>query len=233
MYGANHATLGAAGGFLAGTYIEAPLTLRVIMAGAGAFGGLLSDIDSKSSLMGRFVPNILHRFIKHRGITHSLLFAGIVYAVAWLVQYAGAKYGLWDVPAQAYIPLALAVGTATHLFADGLTIQGVPLLAPLSKKRFRLLGPFSFRTDSAVEPAVVIVLLAIAAAYVLLPYAGPVFDGIDTPHVFGIETEKPIVFMGTFVASLLFLGLYSKSRSSSRKRRRPSKSMHKKSRTRK
>lgn len=233
MYGANHATLGAAGGFLAGTYIEAPLTVRVIMAGVGVFGGLLPDIDSKSSLMGRFVPNILHRFIKHRGFTHSLLFVGIVYAVAWLVQYAGAKYALWDTPTQAYVPLALAVGTATHLFADGLTIQGVPLLAPLSKKRFRLLGPFSFRTGSAVEPAVVIVLLAVAAAYVLLPYAGQVFDGIDTPHVFGIETEKPIVFIGTFVASLLFLGLYSKSRSSSRKRCSPSKSTHKKRRTRK
>lgn len=233
MYGANHATLGAAGGFLAGTYIEAPLTLRVIMAGVGAFGGLLPDIDSKSSLLGRYVPNRLHRYIKHRGITHSLLFVGIVYAVAWLVQYAGAARDVWGAPAYSYIPLALAVGTATHLFADSLTIQGVPLLAPLSKKRFRLLGPFSFRTGSAVEPSVVIVLLAVAAAYVLLPYTGPVFDGIDTPHVFGIETEKPIVFVGTFLASLLFLGLYSKSRSSSRKRRRTSKSTRKKRHTRK
>lgn len=222
MYGVNHAVLGAAGGFLAGTYLEAPFTTRCIMGTFGAFGGLISDADTKSSILGRHLPDFWHKLTPgHRKFTHSLPYCALVLALALLVQWWGQIGDPWNTLEFPYYPIALATGVMTHLFADSLTVQGVPLFYPFAKKfRFKPLGPLSFRTGSEVEPAVVTILLSIGVAYALMPFTDGIADMFVAPTILGIQTESLIVFMASAVVSAVVLTLYSLSKKTNFKRRR-------------
>ena len=77
-------------------------------------GSVLPDIDKSTSLIGRHVP-IIPRLLKHRGFSHSLLFAAL------------------------FVPIAPAVtaGCIIHLLLDMANPAGVNLLWPCEKK-FRL-----------------------------------------------------------------------------------------------
>ena len=73
------------------------------------------------------------------------------------------------------VALATGLGCAVHLLGDGLTVEGVPLLLPLSKRHFGLPEPLSFTTGTwrelwLVDPALVILLgwLSLRAAGVPL-----------------------------------------------------------------
>ena len=228
LYGANHAVLGATGGFLAGTYLEAPIGIRILMSAVGTFGGLLPDIDTKSSLLGRHLPHFWHKITPgHRGLTHSLLYCAVVYGILfWLlatIQPWLESAHLSVLTDRPYIPIAVTVGALTHLFADSLTVQGVPFFYPFSKRKIRLLGPLSFKTGSGVEPAVVTMLLSIAVAYVLMPYTGGIVDMINTPTILNVRTDKVIVFAITVVTSAVVFTLYLLSKSTYPKRRSKSK----------
>jgi len=79
--------------------------------------------------------------------------AGI--AVAAVVVFQG--YGL------ALIPLAVALGCATHIVGDALTDSGVPLLWPLSSYRFTVWPePFAFTTGTRPETLIIDPLLTVA-----------------------------------------------------------------------
>jgi membrane-bound metal-dependent hydrolase YbcI (DUF457 family) len=66
----------------------------------------------------------------------------------------------------ALIPLAAAIGTATHLAGDSLTRCGVPLLWPATMREFHLTPRFMwFTTGKAAERWVVGPLLLAALAY--------------------------------------------------------------------
>ena len=73
----------------------------------------------------------------------------------------------------ALIPLAVAVGTLTHLAGDGCTDSGVPLALPLSDYRFRIPEPFALTTGTAPETMIVDPVLSVAivilAAWVIDP----------------------------------------------------------------
>ena len=219
MHGKNHAILGAAGGILAGVYLDAPVTTLFAMGMVGTFGGLLPDADTKSSLLGRLLPNWWHKLTPgHRGITHSLLYCGGVLGLALLLQWWGWQAEWWEMPEHPYMPVALTVGALTHLFADGLTVQGVPLFYPIFKRRIKLLGPFSFRTGSGVEPTVVTVLISIAIAYLLMPYIQGITDIIATPTIMGMDVENVLLFLVTVAANALVLTVYSRSKSAKSRR---------------
>lgn len=225
LYGVNHAVLGAAGGFLAGTYLEAPFTTQLVMAAIGTFGGLLPDADTKSSLLGRLLPNFWHKLTPgHRGLTHSLLYCAAAFGVALALQLWWQSIGLLEEREHFYYPIALTVGALTHLFADSLTVQGVPFFYPFWKRKIKLLGPLSFKTGSRVEPAVVTVLLAIAAAYVLMPHTDGFVETIDTPAILGPQTEQILLFMTLTAVSALVFTVYSRSRKPAKSKRRKSKS---------
>lgn len=98
--------------FIAGL-TAAALTPQLTIPAMAALmaGAILPDIDHKASLVGRRIP-ILPRLLKHRGVTHSLLFA----IVCWGV----------------YPPLG--AGVALHLFLDVLNPAGIALLWPWSKR---------------------------------------------------------------------------------------------------
>ena len=100
------------------THVAAGLTAALLMPNlnlpamaALTLGSILPDIDHRDSLVGRHVP-ILPRLLKHRGVTHSLLFAALCYGL--------------------YPPLG--VGTLLHLLLDLMNPAGVLLLWPWKKR---------------------------------------------------------------------------------------------------
>lgn len=103
------------------THLGAGVLVAVMMpnAGIGDFVGLimgsvLPDIDSKTSIIGRYVP-VLPKMIPHRTITHSLL------------MVAGAVL----------LSKSLGLGILLHIVLDMFTKEGVPLFWPI-KKKFRI-----------------------------------------------------------------------------------------------
>ena len=104
---------------------------------------MLPDIDTMHSHVGRFVLlRPLQWLTKHRGVMHSL--AGC----------AGATAGVALIAEQAALPFLL--GYATHLVADALTREGIPLLWP-ARVHFRGF----LRTGGMVEQAIFGVVCAI------------------------------------------------------------------------
>lgn len=85
--------------------------LTIPAMAALAAGAVLPDIDHKESLVGRRVP-ILPRLLKHRGVTHSLLFAVIC-------------YGIYP---------ALGAGVLLHMILDIFNPAGVGLFWPWNKR---------------------------------------------------------------------------------------------------
>ena len=104
MRGSTHVTAGLAAALLMPN-------LSIPAMAALTLGSILPDIDHRDSLVGRHVP-ILPRLLKHRGVTHSLLFAVLCYGL--------------------YPPLG--AGVLLHLLLDVLNPAGVALLWPWKKR---------------------------------------------------------------------------------------------------
>ena len=80
------------------------------------FGSMLPDIDHPGSIIGKNVP-LLPKLLKHRGMTHSILFCVII----------------------SFINIWLGIGCSVHVLMDMMTRQGVELFYPIKKKiRFPL-----------------------------------------------------------------------------------------------
>lgn len=128
--GTTHALGGAVVGTAIGTAFGSPLAGLA----AGMFGGLLPDIDTPESLLGRKIPvisTLIAELCDHRSVTHTLYFvvaAGLLVALAGhLLHLSGALLGL-----------AAGAGALSHLVLDSLTRSGVAPLPPLPK---RFAGP--------------------------------------------------------------------------------------------
>lgn len=95
----------------AGVLATALIPEMAVPAAAGVIlGSILPDIDKSTSMIGHRVP-ILPWLLKHRGVTHSILFAAVAYAV---YPYIG-------------------LGCGIHLILDFINPMGVPLLWPLPR----------------------------------------------------------------------------------------------------
>lgn len=196
LLGYHHALLGAAGGAVAGSIVEAPIGTRAFMIGIGAFGGLLSDADTESSILGKLLPKWWHKLTPgHRRFTHSLFYVGLMFALAYAMQYVGVDLAhIWKDPNLPYGPIALAAGVVAHLFADMLTEMGVPLFYPLWKKRIRLPKMLRMTTGTDAEDRAVFAIMLLVVAYVLLPLGLMLFGGVHTPLIMGHSTKPAIVF---------------------------------------
>lgn len=176
MTGISHATIGGAAGAAAGvvTAVGWPWFITAVLI--GMVSGLLPDLDSTDSLartrlgLGKeqinrewskrvsfslivrwvisWPLNILARLLPHRGPTHWLITAVLITSAAYTVtNWAGWPAVVW---------LAVGGGYLSHLLADGLTIAGVPLLGPLTRRAFRFVPrPLALRTGGAAEFMVV------------------------------------------------------------------------------
>ena len=138
-----------------------------LMAGAAAFGSLLPDLDASQSKIKHlriggikpfYLPaEAIYHQLGHRTFLHSL--AGLAYIAivcAVLSPFIG-----WQAA------LALWLGYASHLVADGVTKSGIPLLYPKSK-RFHLLPKALRITTGSLEEEVVFVLLSLSILAFLL-----------------------------------------------------------------
>ena len=143
MLGVNHVIVGSlaclAVDRVAG--LGGPALVNVL--GAAALGSLAPDLDSPHSSLGRrFWPLswALQASVGHRGLTHSLL---ACLAVALAAVAAGIFAPAW----RPYF-WAGALGYLSHILADWLTSEGVPLFWP-DRRRYR--APVHCRTGGMGE----------------------------------------------------------------------------------
>jgi inner membrane protein len=86
-----------------------------------AFASLLPDIDTGTSLLGKWF-RLASPFFRHRGIVHSLL-SMIVCSIAFLFLAKNFYYSL-----------AFAAGYLSHLLLDSMTPSGVAMFWPRKKR---------------------------------------------------------------------------------------------------
>ena len=95
-------------------------------------------------------------------LTPRAAHAGNVLALAGAAAMCWTGYGL------ALVPLAAALGCATHIAGDGLTRCGVPLLWPATIKEFHLTPrPLWFTTGKLAEHVIVTPLLVAALGFLI------------------------------------------------------------------
>jgi len=105
-------------------------------------GTIIVDIDSKKSRVGRhYIFRPLQFFIKHRGIMHTLIIAILLTLII----------SIFDI----YFAFAFFIGYAGHLFLDALTVNGIMLFYPLTKKKIK----FKITTNGIFEKIFFIILL--------------------------------------------------------------------------
>jgi inner membrane protein len=161
MMGITHAAAGALAGAAVAHLMGGNLALCM---GVGALAGLLPDIDSPGSTIGRRVwpvSSIVSATARHRGATHTVWFClaaalglGALTPVAGV--YAMRYFHLHAWPAAWLVGTLVLLGTLTHLVLDACTPSGIRPLAPLD---WRPRGPV--RTGGLLElPLMLIFLLA-------------------------------------------------------------------------
>ena len=110
-----------------------PATLAAVLVGSH-IAALLPDIDQPASSIWRSIPGGLimgelsNPFLQHRNLTHSLLGMAIV---AWGLHALSLHFpDYWNINARvAFVSWMAAY--ASHLVADMVTVQGIPLLFPI------------------------------------------------------------------------------------------------------
>lgn len=145
MTGKTHKIGGLTAGIITTTLLfdnpfeKSTLLIGIPLVICAIFGSLLPDLDHPGSTLGKKVPFIsspLSHLFGHRGFIHSPLLCLII-GVLLLSFYP-------TIPAtykSIYlgVTLGITVGYASHLFLDALTVSGVPLLSPISRKKYRLM----------------------------------------------------------------------------------------------
>ncbi|WP_051201848.1 metal-dependent hydrolase [Ferrimonas senticii] len=166
MNGRHHAAIAIASWVAAAPYL--PGDLAAPFAGplgyAGGLllcwlGGLLPDLDTPTSKMGRCLPGLshaVHWLFGHRGFTHSLLLPLSVVIAFELLQQ--------PLPLSWLLPLA--IGWSSHIIADMFTPAGVPVLLPVVVK-FKLPLASNDLYERGITGVLVVLLLSVG----LLPDA--------------------------------------------------------------
>lgn len=114
-----------------------------------ALASFLPDLDHPTSTAGRYMPRLFRRLMGgHRMGCHS------IFMIAFMWWVTGYLIG------NPIIANAVAVGFGTHVFIDMLTLQGVGLLYPVSRRKIQI-GWFTTGSDG--EDRFVLVVKAIGA----------------------------------------------------------------------
>ncbi len=99
---------------------------------------LLPDIDTPAAKIWHYLPfglgkvggQIVNPFLQHRNLTHSLLGAALVGSILWQLATRVPVY--WGINAFFVWSIAMAA-YLSHLLADAVTVDGIPLLFPLQR----------------------------------------------------------------------------------------------------
>jgi inner membrane protein len=106
---------------------------------------LLPDIDIMTSLFGKIFGKLsrwIHTKYGHRSVTHSIFATLFVFMIFSLIEYFF-KFGL--------SPLVLAWAHLSHTIADGMTTDGVKLMAPFDNSEYGLPTNKSYRFGSTYQ----------------------------------------------------------------------------------
>lgn len=115
--------------------VYSPATLAVVVVGSH-LGALLPDFDQAGSdiwdsvPLGKIAGKITDPLIKHRNISHSILGTVIIYQLVGLMLSYFPNY--WGIDTS-IIQTAIIIAYISHLIADMITVEGIPLLFPYKK----------------------------------------------------------------------------------------------------
>lgn len=104
----------------------------------------------------KFIKEHLRFMVKHRGLMHTLILPGFLFAATYFISE----------PTFKILITGLTIGYITHLLADMLTVRGCPVLFPFSKKNIKFLN---IKTGSKGE---YIAAAAISAGFAALFLSG-------------------------------------------------------------
>ena len=149
-------------------YPPGAINITTLMAGlvGNVVGGLLPDIDQGSNKLWDILPagnvlgKILRRFLwEHRTISHSLVGGYLFYkALEWLLP---------RILNPAYINvhvvlISVMIGYVSHLLADSLTKEGIPLFFPLKFQiGFPPIPALRIKTGGKIEKYIVLPGIAV------------------------------------------------------------------------
>ncbi len=125
--------------FLTIKKLELTPALATILIFSTLLGASVPDLDTPTGELWQKVPagSILSRVIHpvfiggHRHLSHSLIGMGIFYFLFSLVLKMFSHDSVFMIQYSVNALTAFTLGFASHLFADSLTEEGVPLLFPL------------------------------------------------------------------------------------------------------
>jgi len=118
-------------------------------------GSFFPDIDEPNSYIGKklsFLSKFIRKIgIKHRTLTHSIFFPfSLFFIIAFIPEL--------DI----LFVRGFIIGIILHIIGDAITVSGVPILYPISKRRYFLLPSFlRFRVGSKVERIIIAMLIFI------------------------------------------------------------------------
>ncbi|MBX3070866.1 MAG: metal-dependent hydrolase [Thermomicrobiales bacterium] len=134
----------------------------------GMAGAVVPDyLDLRSDLRG---------VLTHRGLSHSVLIAGLSIALVWVLLGALSRLDdpAWALDSGLIAPLtaAFAIGVVSHLILDACTPRGLRPLLPLSQWRLWLLPkPFRIGTGGRLDNMIGLAAFGGAVAVVVLSVA--------------------------------------------------------------
>ena len=120
-------------GLLTGEMFRNPLSIVL-----SAAGSVLPDVDTYSKSIATKITfsNGKNRYLKHRGIMHSLFMPTLIFLV-YFVIYKNTMI------------LPFVVGYLSHLFLDMFTPSGIPIFMPLYNKKLKF--PITIKTGSVQD----------------------------------------------------------------------------------
>lgn len=133
----------------------------LIIAGA-TIGSLIPDIDHKNSTISkkhRVTSWIVTHLFEHRGFTHSPLVQLLL--CFFLFHMFKDLSGVIGFSILGLI-IGLAIGMLSHSLLDMMTIGGIPLLYPFTKKKFRIM-----KLKTAKHSGLVAVLCIIITIFIV------------------------------------------------------------------
>lgn len=144
--------------------------VSVINGLALACGSLLPDIDHPRSFIGKksqVVSKVASKTLGHRGATHSLVVAILVYLGAlWIARH-------YLSPAASFVPFWLFWGYLLHLTEDSFSKNSIHWLWPFSKvKRSARKRLFYYRTGHVSEYLILGFMLCLLLIEIELLYLG-------------------------------------------------------------
>lgn len=127
-----------------GNYSAEKLVLGSVLIAGAYIGSIIPDIDHPNSYIGKrfkIVSWSVSKMCGHRGFIHSPLF-WLIYTI--FTMFISTYFKGFSQIVYYQFAMGSSLGFLSHLLLDSLTVSGIPLLYPFSKRMFRIA---KFRTE--------------------------------------------------------------------------------------